>query len=278
MKTTCNYCRASNAEDDHRCNRCGRRLQSSPPQTLAAAYGVANTATARNLRPVPQPTPVAPIETQPAPETTARRPAYQRSLFSPRELPRVVAFESIAPKPPERNRTGTEPSKPRTRRPVPGQQTIEFTAPVEDVDESGAFIYCDAPVAVQAHRVMATAADWSLIAIALALFAGVFHLFGGQVLLTKQTMPIFIAMAVVLGLFYRALWCLADEDSPGMRWAHLRVVDFDGRKPGRRQRFFRIAAACLSYMAAGLGILWAMGDEEALTWHDHISKTFPTPY
>jgi hypothetical protein len=27
-----------------------------------------------------------------------------------------------------------------------------------------------------------------------------------------------------------------------------------------------------------LGMLWALVDEEALTWHDHMSKTFPTPY
>ena len=27
----------------------------------------------------------------------------------------------------------------------------------------------------------------------------------------------------------------------------------------------------------GLGLVWALVDEENLTWHDHISKTFPTP-
>jgi hypothetical protein len=26
-----------------------------------------------------------------------------------------------------------------------------------------------------------------------------------------------------------------------------------------------------------LGIVWALLDEEHLTWHDHISKVFPTP-
>jgi len=24
-------------------------------------------------------------------------------------------------------------------------------------------------------------------------------------------------------------------------------------------------------------LVWALVDEENLTWHDHISKTFPTP-
>jgi hypothetical protein len=26
----------------------------------------------------------------------------------------------------------------------------------------------------------------------------------------------------------------------------------------------------------GLGMFWALMDEEGLTWHDHMSRTFPT--
>jgi len=25
------------------------------------------------------------------------------------------------------------------------------------------------------------------------------------------------------------------------------------------------------------GLLWSLADEESLAWHDHISRTFPTP-
>jgi uncharacterized RDD family membrane protein YckC len=80
------------------------------------------------------------------------------------------------------------------------------------------------------------------------------------------------------GLLYKVMWCLADGDSPGMRWTHQRLVNFDGQRPDREQRLRRVASASLSLMAAGLGIVWALVDEESLTWHDHISKTFPTPY
>jgi hypothetical protein len=38
----------------------------------------------------------------------------------------------------------------------------------------------------------------------------------------------------------------------------------------------RALSACLSFCAGGIGLLWALVDEEKLTWHDHISKTFPT--
>jgi hypothetical protein len=39
----------------------------------------------------------------------------------------------------------------------------------------------------------------------------------------------------------------------------------------------RQLASVLSLISAGLGLVWALVDEENLTWHDHISKTFPTP-
>ncbi len=288
MNITCSYCRATNAEDDHRCTRCGRRLHLTPPQAIAAAYGVSNAATARALRPEPAPQPTTLPSTTPEQEERPqiRRPAYQRSLFNPREVPQIVPFESIAPKPLERARPRTERAKPRARRPIPGQQTLEFSAPPPQSVETAveAVIYCDAPVAVPAHRVMAAAVDLSLIAIALGIFLailqlalGYFHLLNGPVVLNKSTVTMFVLIAVVFGLLYKVLWCLADGDSPGMRAAHLRLVNFDGRRPDREQRLYRIAFGCLSFVAAGLGVMWAMVDEEKLTWHDHISKTFPTP-
>jgi hypothetical protein len=53
-------------------------------------------------------------------------------------------------------------------------------------------------------------------------------------------------------------------------------VDFDGREPDRDRRGMRQVAGLLSLISAGLGLVWALVDEEKLTWHDHISKTFPT--
>jgi hypothetical protein len=61
-----------------------------------------------------------------------------------------------------------------------------------------------------------------------------------------------------------------------MCWTQLQLVNFDGRRPERDQRLERLFASCLSVAAAFLGIIWALVDEECLTWHDHISKTFPT--
>jgi uncharacterized RDD family membrane protein YckC len=143
--------------------------------------------------------------------------------------------------------------------------------------EVEAVIYCDAPVALPVHRLMAVAADASMIAIALVLFVVIFYLSGGRIVFTKSSLLLFGGVIAAVVFLYRMLWCLGGGDTPGMRFAGLRLVDFDGRRPQREQRTIRLAASMLSIVSAGLGLVWALVDEENLTWHDHISKTFPTP-
>ncbi len=211
------------------------------------------------------------------PEPVARiRITYQPSLFGSRELPRVVPFETIAggsilPRDP-----APSASRPRHRRAIPGQQSLDFAS--RSARPADGVIYCDAPVALPAHRVMAAALDASMIVIALALFGAIFYFAGGTVVLSARTLPFLLGVAAAFVIFYKVLWCLAGGDSAGMRWARLTLVDFDGQMPDRMQRFYRLASGMLSLLAAGIGLLWALVDEETLTWHDHISKTFPTPY
>jgi uncharacterized RDD family membrane protein YckC len=124
---------------------------------------------------------------------------------------------------------------------------------------------------------MAAALDASIIVMALAVFGIVFRLAGGAFVLNAKTAPMFVGVAAGVVIFYRLLWCLANGDTAGQKWTRLRLVNFDGQTPTRAQRFYRTASGFLSLMAGGIGLLWGLVDEETLTWHDHISKTFPTP-
>jgi uncharacterized RDD family membrane protein YckC len=137
-------------------------------------------------------------------------------------------------------------------------------------------ICCDVPVAVPAQRMLAAATDGSLILVATGVVLVVFLVGGGEMVFNRDTVPFLAGVVAVLALFYRILWGIADGDTPGMRFAGLRLVDFDGRKPQREARLLRQAAGLLSLGSLGLGLVWALVDEESLTWHDHISKTFPT--
>jgi uncharacterized RDD family membrane protein YckC len=124
---------------------------------------------------------------------------------------------------------------------------------------------------------MAAAVDISVVLIALGVFGLILFACGGDLSFSRQTTPYFAAVTFLTAMLYRLLWALGNGDSPGMRFAGLQLVDFDGRRPGREQRLKRQLVSLLSVISAGLGIAWALVDEENLTWHDHISKTFPTP-
>jgi uncharacterized RDD family membrane protein YckC len=280
----CRYCQAANADDDHRCRRCGRRLRMSPIYTgSSAAAPVLHYGAAPGLQYEAAPVNRNNAHRSPEPSEPRRPITYQPSLFTSRELPLVVQFETIAPDSVQPSQRKLQPSAPRQRRRkvIPGQQFLEFDHRFAESTRSSkpadGVIYCDAPVAIPAHRAMAAALDASIIVIALAVFGVVFRLAGGTFLLNAKTAPMFMGVAAGIVIFYRLLWCLANGDTAGQKWTRLRLVNFDGQTPTRTQRFHRTLSGFLSLMAGGIGLLWGLVDEETLTWHDHISKTFPTP-
>jgi uncharacterized RDD family membrane protein YckC len=89
-------------------------------------------------------------------------------------------------------------------------------------------------------------------------------------------LPFLAATLITIPLFYRLLWAFAGRDSLGMRLTGLRLVDFDGNPPSQERRYHRIFGSILSVLAAGMGIAWSFVDQDCLSWHDHISSTFPT--
>jgi len=280
----CRYCRAANSESEHRCQRCGRRLEarsyadapyvhaSAAPQ-LEPRYAAVSAPSARSA---PE------LVTMPGGASEPRRaPSWQPSLFGTRMLGRVVSLNELSGAKAPRQRKGRAETlgRPRNRRPGSGQQALAFAEASAHArsDAPGQIIGCDAPVAIAAHRVMSAMLDLGLIALAVCVFLLITYALTGNLLLGGHGLMV-VGIAAVFGLLYKTLWCLGNGDTPGMYWSRLRTVNFDGLEPEREQRFTRLAAECLSLLAIGLGLLWALVDEEALTWHDHISRTFPTPF
>lgn len=296
----CRYCGEHNDAEEQRCVRCLRRLHlSGPPPAPKAApdfYPLA-TATAPVLEALPGGA-ALPGGVAPKPQETPAPPAsplFQQLLFRDAPgSPKVIPIPTLTPlRPQVRESSPVRRARPRNaapRGPRSGdsQQALEFDSARFDAsfdDRRGTsalgmqvdVICCDAPVALPTHRMMAAAADVSLVLIAVGLFLAIFFGLGGDMSLSRRSLPFLLGVAFVIAAFYRFLWCLAGGDTPGMRFARLRLVDFDGRAPNRDQRLLRQVASLLSVLSAGLGLVWALVDEENLTWHDHISKTFPTP-
>jgi uncharacterized RDD family membrane protein YckC len=64
------------------------------------------------------------------------------------------------------------------------------------------------------------------------------------------------------------------KGTPGMRYADISLCTFDGQSPTREQRCARLVALLLSVLPAGLGVIWAIFDEDNLGWHDRLSDTY----
>lgn len=59
----------------------------------------------------------------------------------------------------------------------------------------------------------------------------------------------------------------------GMSAWRMRLLTADGGRVSWRQAIVRVAGACLSTLAFGLGYLWMLIDGDGLTWHDRLSGT-----
>jgi uncharacterized RDD family membrane protein YckC len=276
---TCSYCGTRNGDGEHRCTRCGRR----PDDTLIGGYAapVVNGALATQLQPVSR---LKVVERAQPHEPPNLSHAVQASLF---QTSNVIAMPArVETKPRVRAEAPARPpsQKPPARRakPVPeGQGSLDFLPPAPAKPRQlgttvEAVIYCEAPVATTLHRAVACALDWSMVVLGYSLFLVAFSLLGGQFDLTKSNVTVFGAMFLLTGFAYGLLFAWAGAETPGMHWTQLRLTTFDGFPPDRRQRMVRFVASCLS-RCTQLGLLWSLADEESLAWHDHISRTFPTP-
>ena len=301
----CRYCGARNHESDHRCLRCGRRIHAAAARPAPEFYTSADGSALRAPLPHGAPAAGAQAEPKPRPEPDIKRPV-QQPLFTAREMAgaipssqanrsrvlsaKIVSMDGYVSGAPE-VRPVAEPPRPRTSGRVhqaggrgsalAAQRALEFTPPAVPrviPAQAPAAVCCAAPVALPMHRFIAGFLDYSLISIAVGLLFLPLLVTPAGDLITMETLPFMGLVAVLIGFAYKMLWAALGTESPGMKWVALRVLNFDGLRPTRQQRITRVVSGLLSVAAAGLGLLWTLADEETLSWHDHISKTFVTPH
>ena len=286
---TCQHCQTWILDDDHRCRRCGRRVRTTPPRISPETYPIAATATAPAYDYRPQ---AAAIAEQPL----GAAAVGQHALFSvPVSDPRVIPFDSLtsqaqresiraraaeiarpAPVKTEKIEAPRARPKPSVKTRTANQRRLDFPGQEQVLAPPQSSIICDAPVAPVSLRVQAALVDGVLVAIAWSLAAALFRFLGGQLVPDKHIAPFLLLAIATVPFAYKLLWTFAGRDTLGMRSAGLQLVDFDGNSPSQVRRYQRLLGNLLSFLAAGLGMVWVLVDEDGLAWHDHISSTFPT--
>jgi uncharacterized RDD family membrane protein YckC len=156
------------------------------------------------------------------------------------------------------------------------QQRLDLFGESQILTQPQSTIICDAPVAPSALRSQAAIVDSMIVLIGCALAIAACRLAGGAFHFERHLLPFVLCSLGTIPVAYKLLWSYAGLDSVGMQVARLRLIDFDGNSPSRERRLQRAFGSCVSILAAGIGLVWALVDQDGLTWHDHMSGTFPT--
>jgi uncharacterized RDD family membrane protein YckC len=130
------------------------------------------------------------------------------------------------------------------------------------------------PVASLEERRLAAVIDLVCLLFAYGGFLVLFGSLGGQFTLSKLSAAVYAATFAIVYLQYFALFTIFGGTTPGMMLRGLQVTSFDGDPPQPRQMLWRSVGYVLSAGTFFLGFFWAGWDEDALTWHDRLSRTY----
>lgn len=133
-------------------------------------------------------------------------------------------------------------------------------------------------VAPVQDRFLAAIVDAGLTLLAFLAFVLVFavcttHPPGGKAALAGSG-----ATLLAMWVLYQFLFFSLSAATPGMRYAKIALCTFDDENPTPPAVRGRIAALLLSALPLGLGFLWAIFDEDGLSWHDRITQTYQRSY
>ena len=129
-------------------------------------------------------------------------------------------------------------------------------------------------VAPMARRAAAGALDAALVLLGAGLFLGVAMKSSVEIPHTKTAVAALLAMPCIFWTVYQYLFLVHAGTTPGLQAARLRLASFDGERVTRFNRRWRALGMLLSCFPLGLGLAWAFFDEDALCWHDRISRTY----
>jgi uncharacterized RDD family membrane protein YckC len=157
--------------------------------------------------------------------------------------------------------------------PAPALGGIVLEPPEPDAEKCPGF-EIPLPAASLPRRILAGALDALIVIAACALFGYIFFKMTAFVPPSPQLLAL---GAGIVGFFwagFQYLLLVHTGSTPGLRLARLQLSHFDGSPVSRHMRRWRVAASILSALSLGLGFAWCYLDQDALCWHDRITRTY----
>jgi uncharacterized RDD family membrane protein YckC len=130
------------------------------------------------------------------------------------------------------------------------------------------------PVATLDERRESALIDAACLAFAYGGFLALFGSLGGHFTFSKLNAAVYFFTFAFVYVQYFGLFTIFGGTTPGMMIRGLQVATFSGEEPNLRHLLLRAGGYLLSAGTLFLGFLWALWDEDALTWHDRLSGTY----
>jgi len=127
-------------------------------------------------------------------------------------------------------------------------------------------------------RVMSAMVDGIFVAAAALAFVAAYARAGGSIPLGVPAALSVLAILVVIHILYQLLFFTFSDETPGMRYARIGLCTFNDENPTRKDMRRRIFAQLVAICPLGIGILWILLDDDALGWHDRISRMYQRAY
>ena len=160
-------------------------------------------------------------------------------------------------------------------------EEVDTASPLSDIsvapeEEQRPAVEFELPlqVAPMSRRVFAGLVDALIVLVGAAGFVLIVLKAGVQMPRAKAGFLLALAACCVFWAVYQYLFLVYAGRTPGMQMACLRLITFDGGPARRHTRRGRSVAMVLSTLSLGLGLVWALLDEDTLCWHDRITRTY----
>ena len=186
----------------------------------------------------------------------------------PQAIKEDFAFTIAIGRPPRKE----EPDDPRLLIDVslpPLAEEEPEPAPQSDVSPSQLY-----PVASLLERRRSAMIDGACLAFAYGGFLALFGSLGGSFTFSKLSAAVCFSTFAFVYVQYFCLFTIFGGTTPGMMVRGLQVASFSGEAPTARQLFWRATGYLISAGTFFLGFFWALWDEDGMTWHDRISRTY----
>jgi len=127
------------------------------------------------------------------------------------------------------------------------------------------------------YRWLAVLIDAAVVLLACGIFGAIYYRIAGSQPSVRQVIFLTTGALPFFWFAYQYLLIVYSGTTPGLRAMKLQLQRFDSSATDRSLRRWRVLGSVLSAISLGMGYAWQFLDEDALCWHERVTKTYLAP-